>query len=601
MSVAQSQRMRGLGLDLHFLAIALAAILAGCSAESDSDPTEPGPLADPARAPVSGEGAESRSTPEPVSLRFRDITETSGVRFVHTSGDDENKYFPTANGSGVALLDYDGDGLLDLYFASTRELPLNVPTSSQGCRLYRNLGDGRFEDVTEAAGISFLGFTHGVVAGDLNNDGAPDLFLATLGPDVLFLNNGDGTFRDASGGLGETPPWSSGAALLDYDGDGLLDLYITSYGHWSEDDDHPLCGEGGVQTYCSPLIIEPARDFLLRNLGDGRFEDVTEAAGILRDDGRGLGVIAVDLNRDGLIDLYIANDLRPNFVFLNRGDGTFDDVGELSGAARSGSGDAQAGMGVDAEDLDGDGFPELIVTNFRGEHNTLYRNFGGRDFQDSSASVGIFADSLSEVGWGCALADFNNDGHPDLFVVNGHVDANLEQIGRNEPHAQPCKIWMNRGDVRFRLVADPGPFFSKDHVARGVAFGDLDNDGAIDVVINRLGGPPAILINESVRGNWIGLELFGTRSNRSAIGAVAEVEAGGRVLHRQVKGGGSYLSSNDPRLLVGLGEADRVDRVIIHWPSGAKETFTGLEPGRYHRIVEGETASTPTPTPEDSS
>jgi enediyne biosynthesis protein E4 len=243
-------------------------------------------------------------------------------------------------------------------------------------------------------------------------------------------------------------------------------------------------------------------------------------------------------------------------------------------------------MGVDAEDVSGDGLPELFATNFENDYNTLYRNLDGRSFQDVSASAGIVKDSLPYVGWGCALADLDNDGLPDMFVVNGHVDDNLPQLGRPIPQAEPAMVWRNQGKGRFRLVRDPGPFFAARHVARGAAFGDLDNDGDLDVVISRMDSGPAVLLNESETGRWLGLELVGTRSNRSAIGALIAVSAGGRILHRQVKGGGSYLSANDPRILVGVGAADRVDEVLIRWPSGMRSNVAGLELGRYHRIVE---------------
>ncbi|WP_169975525.1 CRTAC1 family protein [Tautonia rosea] len=605
MSTERAIAVRLTGL-ATLISAALAASLTGCSGEPAPESLVSAATADRGRLPAEPTPAArpeptSQSRPEPRTIWFRDASESSGIDFVHTSGDDEKKYFPTANGSGVAMLDFDGDGLLDLYFASTRELPLDSPSNAMGNRLYRNLGDGRFEDASDAAGVAFRGFCHGVVSGDFDGDGTPDLYLANLGPNVLYLNNGDGTFRNASDGSGANlDGWHSGAAPLDFDNDGHLDLYVTRYGRWTDQDAETFCGDRakGVRTYCSPLTIVTDRDFLLRNRGDGTFEDVTESAGILRTDGRGLGVVSADLNGDTLTDLYVANDLSPNFLFLNRGDGTFDDVGEDSGAARSGSGVNQAGMGVDAEDLDGDGLPELFVTNFRGEHNTLYRNFSGTHFQDSSAAAGIYADSLPEVSWACALADFDNDGEPDMFVLSGHVDNNLAQLGRNEPHAQPTKVWRNQGNAKYRQVGDPGPYFAEPHVGRGAAFGDLDNDGDLDVVVNLMNRGPAILINESVRGNWIGLELIGSTSNRSAIGAAAAIHLGDRVLHRQVKGGGSYLSSNDHRILAGIGDAEQVDRVVVRWPGGGETVLETLEAGRFHRIVEGQPDDAPAEDPE---
>jgi enediyne biosynthesis protein E4 len=530
-----------------------------------------------------------RERAEPAPIRFRDVTARSGIEFVHVSGNSPEKNYPTANGSGVALLDYDGDGRLDIYFATTRNFPLSAPTTSQGNKLYRNRGDGTFEDVTGRTGVGYRGFCHGVTTGDVDNDGDTDLFLTNFGPNVLYLNDGHGAFREARDCFrGDGPPWSSGAAFLDYDGDGRLDLYVTCYGQWTFDETHPYCGDEakGIRTYCSPTQMTPARHYLYHNRGDGTFDDATKSAGILRHDGRGLGVVAADVNLDGRIDIYVANDMCPKFLFLNRGDGTFEDISDVSGAAVSEAGYRQASMGIDAEDVSGDGLPELFATNFENDYNTLYHNIDGRNFQDVSASAGIVKDSLPYVGWGCALADFDNDGLGDMFVVNGHVDDNLPQLGRPIPQAEPTLVWRNQGKCRFRLVRDPGPSFAERHVARGAAFGDLDNDGDLDVVISRMDTGPAVLLNESKTGRWLGLELVGTHSNRTAIGALVTVRAGGLVLHRQVKGGGSYLSANDPRVLVGLGAAERVDEVLVRWPSGARSNVAVLEPGRYHRLVE---------------
>ncbi len=299
-----------------------------------------------------------------------------------------------------------------------------------------------------------------------------------------------------------------------------------------------------------------------------------------------MGIVAADVNKDGAIDLYVANDLCPNFLFLNKGDGTFEDVSEISGAAKSDAGVDQAGMGVDAEDVDGDGLPDLFVTNFLGEHNALYHNIDGENFQDVSAGAGVVKDSLPDVGWGCTLSDFDNDGHPDIMVVNGHVDNNLPKVNGGPPQEERCKVWRNTGGGGFRFVTDAGPFFQTEHVARGAAFGDLDNDGDIDAVINLLDAKPALLLNESQTGGWIGLDLIGRRSNRAAIGAIVEVHAGGRVLHRQVRGGRSYHSSPDRRLMIGLGDARQVERVEIRWPSGASQTIENPDIGRVHLIRE---------------
>jgi hypothetical protein len=516
------------------------------------------------------------------------VSASSGISFTHTSGTSAEKLYPTGNGSGVAMLDYDGDGRLDLYFATTRNLPLDARTTSQGNKLYRGRGDGTFEDVTERAGVGFRGFCHGVVAGDVDNNGFPDLYLANYGSNVLYLNNGDGTFRAARNFGAECGSWSIAAAFLDYDADGWLDLYVSCYGHWRFDEPHPFCGDESrtVRIFCPPSMIRPARHFLFRNRGDGTFEDVTGRAGVLRQDGRGMGVVAADVNRDGRTDIYVANDMCPHFLFLNRGNGTFEDVTESSGAAVTESGHYQGGMGVDAEDTDGDGYPELFVTNFDGEYNTIHRTTDGRIFDDVSAAAGIVRDSIPDVGWGCALADFDNDGWPDMLTVNGHVDDNLAQLGRDGDYAQRPKVWRNRGGCRFRLVADPGTYFTAGHAARGAAFGDLDNDGDLDVVVSHMDGRPAVILNESQPAHWIRLDLAGVRSNRSAIGTAVVVHVGGRVLYRQVKGGGSFASSNDPRILIGVGDAMRIERVEIRWPRGGRTTLADPVLDRTYRVIE---------------
>lgn len=580
---------------------ALAALAMVSAVACQREPAASGPsgtsrMSPEAAVPVAvsadggpGTAAGTPGSPDRSAIRFRDISESTGITFVHCSGNSPEKYYPAANGSGVAMLDYDADGWLDLYFVTTRNLPMSAPSQSHGNKLYRNRRNGTFEDVTERAGVAFRGFCHGVTVGDVNNDGFPDMYLTNLGPNVLYLNHGDGTFRDATRGSGlDGPAWSSAAALLDYDGDGRLDIYVSCYGRWSENEEHPYCGDRarGIRTFCAPPSIPPVRHYLFRNRGNGTFEDTTKAAGILRSDGRGMAVVAADVDGNGWPDLFVANDACPNFLFLNRGNGTFDDAGATAGAACSADGKNQSGMGVDIEDVDGDGLPELFVSHFRNEYATLYRNIGNATFDDVSASVGIVQGSTGEVGWGCALADFDNDGWPDMFVANGHVDDNLEKLGQKVSYAERSRLWRNVGAGRFQLVPDAGPFFAQEHVARGAAFGDLDNDGDIDIVISRMDARPIILSNESASGSWIRLHLMGRRSNRSAIGASVVVHAEGQAIHRHLKGGGSYLSANDPRLLIGLGSARGVDRVEIRWPSGQRSTLTSPAIGTTHRVAE---------------
>ncbi|MGP0065837.1 MAG: CRTAC1 family protein [Isosphaeraceae bacterium] len=524
-------------------------------------------------------------------FRFTEIARSAGIDFVHVSGMTEVKHFPTAYGSGVAMFDFDDDGKLDLYFATATQLPPGTAPSGPN-RLYRNLGKGRFEDATQRSGLGFAGYCQGLVVGDIDNDGDQDVFLCNYGTNVLYRNNGDGTFRDISKAAGINRPegWSTAGAFLDYDQDGDLDLYVARFGHWKIPDDVRFCGgpkapgmpgPEQVHIYCSPRTIRPARHILYRNNGDGTFTDTTEPAGLGRTDGRGLGVVAADLNDDGRIDLYVANDTCPNFVFLNRGDGTFEDVTDSSGAGYDADGRVRAGMGVDAEDVNGDGRPDLFVTNYFDEPNALFINLGGGRFEERTRSWGMMHDSLLWVGWGCALADFDNDGWPDCFVSNGHVDDNLHLFDLKNPYAQPALLHRNREGKRFELATrDAGAYFDSDHVGRGVAYGDLDNDGDIDLVVNHKDGPPALLRNDTeTRNHWIRLRLEGTRSNRDAVGARVEIEAGERTIVRQRKGGSSYASAHDPRLLIGLGDAPRAQRITVRWPSGRVDLYLDTPAG----------------------
>ncbi len=471
---------------------------------------------------------------DPSPFRFTDIRAGSGIDFVHVSGMDKRKLYPTAFGSGVAIFDYDGDGRLDLYFATCTAIPTGTASTGPN-RLYQNLGDGTFRDVTESSGLGFRGFCHGIIAGDIDNDGDPDVFLCNYGANVLYLNNGDGTFRDISHAAGiDRPSWSSGGAMLDYDNDGDLDIYVANYGDWIYPRDAHRCGNERVPLFCSPWEIRTVKHILYRNNGDGTFTDVTDQAGVGRKDGHGFGVVAADLNGDGRVDLYVANDLNPNFLFLNRGDGTFEDVTETSGAAFDDRGLAQSSMGVDAEDCDGDGRPELLVTNFQNEYTAFYQNLSGSApkpipagramlpalFRESSAAAGLVEDSKPWVGWGCALADFDNDGWPDIFVANGHIDDNRKDLAPTLSYPEPPLLFRNvpAGGAsrsytrRFELsTRDVGPYFATRHVARGAAFGDIDDDGDIDIVVNHMDAAPAILRNDTPSENrWIRLNLVGT-------------------------------------------------------------------------------------------
>ena len=503
------------------------------------------------------------------SIRFTDVTDTAGIHFVHTNGASGEFHLPETLGAGGAFLDYNNDGHLDLYLVN----------SAAPSVLYRNNGNSTFTDVTASAGVSNQGsYGHGVACGDYDNDGYVDLYITNFGANRLYHNNGDGTFTDvtAASGTGDAR-WSSSATFFDYDSDGDLDLYVVNYVNYRLDASAPTCFENPsfgatekVRGYCHPKHFEGTPDSLYRNNGDGTFTDVTEAANV-RDPGgmflgKGLGVVAADFNADGNPDLYVANDDTPNYLFYNKGDGTFAEIAILAGCAYSADGIAQAGMGVDAGDYNGDGHLDIFVTNFSYETNTLYRNNGDGTFTDVSYKARLGEESYLFLGFGTGFFDADNDGHLDIFVANGHIFPNVERTTDVISYRQPNQLFWNRGDGTFAEVRLEG----QHAVSRGTLFGDYDNDGDIDVLVTQLNDKVTLLQNESgTHHNWFRLKLIGSRSNRDGIGARVTLTLGDESQTREVHVGYSYLSSNDPRLLFGLGERTFVNRLRVRWQSGA--------------------------------
>lgn len=518
---------------------------------------------------------------EAAGPRFRDVTASSGIDFLHSNGAAGQKNYYEVMGSGACLLDADGDGLLDVYLV----------TSVGSNKLYRNLGGLRFADMTQKSGTGDSGYGMGAFAADIDNDGDCDLLVTNFGPERLYLNQGGGVFREISkqAGVGDAL-WSCGATFFDANHDGLLDLYVVNYVHVARPDSVVCRGENGkLRLYCPPKRYPRAQSAYYENRGGARFRDATKAAGLFGFEARGLGVGALDYNRDGWTDLYVANDLDPNWLFKNRGDGTFEEVGMLSGVSHSETGVALSGMGVAAGDYDNDGWIDLFVTNYVNEPNTLFHNEGDGFFLDVSAASGLGPMSLPLVGWGTDFFDYDLDGFDDLLVANGHTESDAERVDPTTTYKQRAFLCRNRGDGTFEeTTSRDAPALATPRAGRGAAFGDLDNDGDPDVILVNQNDRAIVLENTGATGHhWIGVRTRGTKSNRDGVGARVEVHAGKLRRVREVQAGGSYLSGNDPRILFGLGERASVDSVVIAWPSGLKETRKGLAMDRYHLLTEG--------------
>ena len=540
--------------------------------------------------------AQGRTTDR---VTFTDITSQTGITFSHNFSPDK-KYILESMSGGVAMLDFDKDGWLDLYFVNSPVVATAGTPRSARSALWRNRGDGTFVDVTDRAGVGYPGFGMGVVAADFDNDGWEDLYVTCYGPNRLFRNRGDGTFTDVTekAGVGD-PRWSTGAAAADYDGDGWLDLFVANYAHVRLDA-LPEFGKGksceydGVPVQCGPRGLPGSGDSLYRNRRDGSFEDVSTKAGVADSAGRfGMGVAWRDFNGDGRPDLFVANDAGPNFLYKNNGDGTFVDVALQAGTALDENGKEQGSMGVAIGDYNHTGRWSILVTNFSDEYNAFYRHDQVFQFTDVSFASQTGRASIPYVGWGTHFLDYDNDGWLDLIAVNGHVYPQVEQAGRTTRYRQRKLLYHNDQNGRFtEVAAAAGASLMEPSVGRGSAAGDLDNDGDLDVVVNNLDGPPTILRNDGGnRQNFLVVELEGRKANRDAIGAVVTVNAGDPVQRAERHSGDSYLSRSDPRLHFGLAKRPKVEFLEVRWPNGAVQRFGQVSANTFIRIVEG--ADTP--------
>jgi enediyne biosynthesis protein E4 len=555
------------------LAGSLLLILAACARSAETEKSS----------------ASTSSPPAPPKVVFTDVTRQTGITFVHNSGAFGRKYLPETMGSGVAFLDYDGDGRQDLYFVNSMDWPGHRKKESLPA-LYRNKGDGTFEDVTRKAGLAVESYGIGVAAADYDNDGRVDLFVNALGPDHLFHNRGDGTFEDVTARSGVSDPaFGSSATWLDYDRDGFLDLFTCNYVQWSESTDIFCTLDGVNKSYCTPESYRGATNRLFRNRGDGTFEDVSRRAGVLNPSGKSLGVVAFDYDDDGWPDLAVANDTQPNFLYHNRRDGSFEEIGVSAGIGFGEDGKARGAMGIDAADYDASGRDSLLIGNFANEMLALYRNAGKGVFLDEAPVSGIGQPSLLTLAFGCFFFDYDLDSRQDIFVANGHVETDIEKVQPSVTYAEPPHLFWNMGGGRFEsALRESGEALAVPRVGRGAAYADFDGDGDLDMAMTTNNGAAVLLRNEGKTGNdWIRIQLSGGASNRDALGARVTLKAGPLTETRWLRSSSSYASQSERVLTFGLGTprgrgAGGIVEVEVVWPDGKTQRFPALAPGKLH-------------------
>lgn len=565
---------------------------------------QPSPTPVPERTGRSYSTPDLPKTPPPPGpqarspLVFADITAQSGINFRHAASKTSFKYLLETMGGGVAIFDFDNDGRMDLFFTNGAALKDSMAKDAVADksepkywnRLYRQKTDGTFTDATERAGLKGYGYSMGVAAADYDNDGFVDLFVSGYKVDHLYRNNGDGTFTDVTKKLPyDQNGWSTSAGWFDYDRDGRLDLFVVRYMDWDFESGSMFCGgpTTALRAYCHPDNFKGAANLLLHQRADGSFEDVSKSSGIVDASGKGLGVAFADFDNDGWTDVFVANDSVRQSLYRNKGNGTFEDIAVMSGAAYDEDGRTFAGMGVDCADYDNDGYMDVFITTLSNEKYALYRNNGDLSFSYATNTSGVGQITLLYSGWGARFVDVDNDGLRDLFVAQSHVLDTIEKSTTYLKYKQVPLLMRNTGKGFANITATAGPAFNAPIAARGAAFGDLNNDGHLDAVIAVLDEAPLVLRNMGTPNHWLGISLAGSKSNRSAVGArVIVTSVSGQKQIFDASSGGSYLSSNDPRIVVGLGNARGVRSVEVRWPSGRVQTLANPQIDRYHRITE---------------
>jgi hypothetical protein len=543
--------------------------------------------------PLADTQQPAKAQSSPIAVHFTDIRKSAGITFVQDSTQTDEKYYLETMGTGVGWIDFNQDGLMDLFFVQSAATDAYKPSKPLRSALYRNNGDGTFTDVTEKAGVGGEGhYGQGVAVGDFDNDGFPDLYVTGYGRAILYHNNGDGTFTDVTSkaGVADEGQWSTSAGWFDYDKDGWLDLVVTNYIDWSPKN-NIWCGERapGYRSYCNPGNYRGQKTKLYHNNRDGTFTDVSDKSGVGLPESKGMGVVLADLNNDGWPDIAIANDTWPNFLFLNNHDGTFKDVSLISGLAASEDGRYEAGMGIDATDVDGDGLPDVYITHLDMELNRLYRNNGDGTFTDNTYASGIGAKAILLSGVAAKFIDYDNDGWPDIVQANGAMVDNVSLYHSMVSYKEPLLMFHNLGNGHFEKSSDAlGPDFNRPIAARGLATSDFLNNGSIGIAVNVRGDYPELLRNDGGSANhWLEILLIGAKSNRDGIGSVLKLTSEGMVRVEQAMGGTSYMSASDPRIHFGLGKRTTIESLVITWPSGQVDKLTNVPIDKIVAVKEG--------------